>query len=189
MPFGKNSKYGRVCILARACPEGEKHDARARGLERRRYARLALRETAQSDQDAHPGRGQGAPGTCCPERRARHSRSVNHRRAINRRPRTPRNLGARSAAQSQPPTRGLGLHARAVPPASATARDRLPSRLDLSRSSPPSFRVLVVFFWNQNVYFRDESSRRTRTDVPTAARRRPSTCSTPIAAAQSTTAS
>jgi hypothetical protein len=83
LPFAKNSKsLAPGAHSPRARSEGEKHDARARGLERRRHARLALRQTAQSDQDAHPGRGQGAAGACRPERNARHPRSVKNRRAI-----------------------------------------------------------------------------------------------------------
>jgi hypothetical protein len=92
LPFAKNSKsHAPDAHSPRARSEGQKHDARARGLERRRHARLALRQTAESDQDDHPGRRQGAAGACRPERHApiRGVLKYNRRRAINRRPHHP----------------------------------------------------------------------------------------------------
>ena len=148
LPFAKNSKsLAPGAHSPRARSEGEKHDARARGLERRRHARLALQQTAQSDQDAHPGRGQGAPGACRPERNARPPRSVKSRRAIHHRcPRT--TVGPteeRSARAFATSPRGLGSRTRAVPSASATTRDRLPSRRNLQPSAHHLLSSLLSF--------------------------------------------
>ena len=130
-PFAKNSKsHAPGAHSPRARSEGEKHDARARGLERRRHARLALQQTAQSDQDAHPGRGQGAPGACRPERNARPLPGVLKVDAqsiiVVRGPRwdPPRN---EARAQSRPPRAVSGFararfHPRARPRATALLR-------------------------------------------------------------------
>jgi Ca2+-binding EF-hand superfamily protein len=156
LPFAKNSKsHAPDAHSPRARSEGEKHDARARGLERRRHARLALRQTAQSDQDDHPGRRQGAAGACRPERHApnRGVLKYNRRRAINRRP--------------HHPERSVSIASFAFPPFAVSGFKRARFHPRLKRRATAFLRVAVftalttvsllsprsAFSWNRKIRF------------------------------------
>ena len=124
----------------------EKHDARARGLERRRHARLALQQTAQSDQDAHPGRGQGS-SRCVPFERTGGLPGVlkvDAQSIIVLEDHGGTHRGTKRARIRDTPARSRSS-ARAVPSASATARDRLPSRRNLQPSAHHLLSSLLSF--------------------------------------------